>query len=215
MASNYDNSAWFYDGLSRVVYGNALISSQVYLLQFIPSNATILIVGGGTGRLLEEIAKIYPSGLNITYVEISAKMMAIAKKKNHGNNRVTFINEAVENVPFSLSFDVVITPFLFDNFTEKTLQTVFNHINSLLKTDGIWLCSDFQITGALWQRALLKTMYIFFKLLCRIETTTMPNIEAQFNGKGYKKKSAKTFFADFIISTEYQKSCLLILASDF
>ena len=58
MASNYDNSAWFYDGLSRVVYGNALISSQVYLLQFIPSNATILIVGGGTGRLLEEIAKI-------------------------------------------------------------------------------------------------------------------------------------------------------------
>ena len=37
MAANYDNSAWFYDRLSRVVYGRALIRSQVYLLRYIPA----------------------------------------------------------------------------------------------------------------------------------------------------------------------------------
>src|SRR5665213_550548 len=98
MASNYDNSAWFYDRLSRVIYGRALIRSQVYLLPCIPAGATILIAGGGTGWILEEIANIYPSGLKIVYAEISAKMMAFSRKRNAGNNEVIFINLPVENI---------------------------------------------------------------------------------------------------------------------
>ena len=136
MASNYDNSAWFYDRLSRVIYGRALIRSQVYLLQHIPAGATILIAGGGTGWILEEITKIHPSGLKITYAEISAKMMALSQKRNAGNNEVTFVNLPVENVQMPDQFDVVITPFLFDNFTEQTLQQVFGHIHQSLKPGG-------------------------------------------------------------------------------
>jgi ubiquinone/menaquinone biosynthesis C-methylase UbiE len=206
MASNYDNSAPFYDGLSQLIYGRSLVKSQVYLLQYIPANTKILIVGGGTGWILEEIAKIHPSGLGITYVEISAKMTALSQKRNIGGNKVIFINDAIENVMLAGNYDVVITPFLFDNFKEDNLPLVFKHIHQSLKPNGLWLCTDFQVTGAIWQRALLKSMYLFFKLLCGIETTKMPDIEAQFSKHGYKKKSAKTFFADFIISTQYQKS---------
>ena len=77
MAANYNNAAWFYDSLSRVVYGKALIDAQVYLLQYIQPNSTILIVGGGTGWILEEVARIHPTGLQITYVEAYAQMMAL------------------------------------------------------------------------------------------------------------------------------------------
>ena len=72
MAANYDNSAWFYDRLSRLIYGKALVRSQVYLLRYIPAGSIILIAGGGTGWILEEISKLHPSGLKITYVEISS-----------------------------------------------------------------------------------------------------------------------------------------------
>ena len=98
MAANYNNSAWFYDRLSRVIYGRAIIRSQVYLLGHIPAGSRVLIAGGGTGWILEELARLQPSGLKITYVEISAKMMALSRKRNAGNNEVIFINEAVENV---------------------------------------------------------------------------------------------------------------------
>jgi ubiquinone/menaquinone biosynthesis C-methylase UbiE len=130
MPSNYDNSAVFYDRLSRVVFGQALISSQVYLLPFIPPNASVLIVGGGTGWILEEIAKTYPSGLSITYVEISAKMNALAQKRNTANNQVIFVNKPIEAVADSDSYDVIITSFLFDNFSETTLATVFAHLHN-------------------------------------------------------------------------------------
>jgi len=208
MASNYDNAAWFYDSLAKLVYGKALIKAQVYLLQFIRPNANILIVGGGTGWILEELTRIYPSGMQITYAEVSAKMTALSRKRNIGNNKVTFINDAMENIDLSADFNVVITPFLFDNFTEETLQTVFYRINSLLKKDGIWLNTDFQLTGKWWQSLLLNSMILFFRLSCNIEASRLPDIERQFEQSGYRVISSKTFFGDFIISKAYSNGVL-------
>jgi ubiquinone/menaquinone biosynthesis C-methylase UbiE len=205
MTSNFDNSAIFYDQLSRLVYGKALVRAQVYLLQFVPPNSSVLIVGGGTGWILEELSTIHYSGLNITYVEISSRMTALAKKRNTGNNKVVFINDAIENTPAQTTYDVVITPFLFDNLSEETLEKVFSHTHHQLKANGLWLCTDFQVTGKLWQKILLQAMYLFFRVLCRIETLHMPDIEQQFVKHGYKPLSSKTFYGDFIISTQYQK----------
>lgn len=205
MAANYNNSAWFYDRLSRLVYGDALIRSQVYLLKHIPANSNILIAGGGTGWVLEEITKLHPSGLNITYVEISEKMMAISRKRNIGSNKVTYVNEPVENINVELLYDTVITPFLFDNFTEETLQQVFDRIHHLLKPGGTWLNTDFQVTGRWWQRLLLRSMFIFFRLICNIEASQLPDIKKCFDQYDYKAIDEKSFFGEFILSTAYAK----------
>jgi ubiquinone/menaquinone biosynthesis C-methylase UbiE len=201
MASNYDNSAWFYDRLSRLVYGKALVNAQVYLLQFVKPNSTILIAGGGTGWILEELAKIHPTGLTITYIEISAKMMSLSKKRWRADNEVTFINSAAEDVPATTRFDVLITPFLFDNFKEETLQKIFGHLHFQLKASGMWLNTDFQLSGKWWQNVLLKSMFIFFRLICGIETSVLPDIEKEFNLYNYNIIAEKTFFGDFILST--------------
>jgi ubiquinone/menaquinone biosynthesis C-methylase UbiE len=200
MAANYNNSAWFYDRLSRLVYGKALVKAQVYLLQFIPVNSSVLIVGGGTGWILEEITRAHPSGLQITYVEVAPKMMALSKKKNAGLNEVVFINYAIEDAVITDDFDVVITPFLFDNFTEETLQRVFDCIHSLLKPGGSWLNCDFQLSGKWWQKALLKSMFLFFRAICNIEASKLPDIERQFELHGYKIMEQQTFFDGFITS---------------
>jgi len=205
MASNYDNSAWFYDTLAGLVYGNALINAQLFLLQFVPSNSTILIAGGGTGWILEKLAAIHPSGLKITYAEISEKMTALSKKRNFGGNEVIFINKPVEDIIVQDKFDVIITPFLFDNFTEQTLQRVFEHLHPLLKTGGLWLNADFQLTGKWWQNVLLKTMFLFFRLICRIETSALPGIEKYFDGNAYHTIAKQTFFGDFVISKAFKK----------
>ncbi|HEY4322966.1 MAG TPA: class I SAM-dependent methyltransferase [Mucilaginibacter sp.] len=205
MAANYNNSAWFYDKLSLIVYGRAIINAQVYLLRFIKPNSHVLIVGGGTGWILEEMAKVYPSGLEITYVEASANMMARSKKRHTGLNKIIFVNDIIEDAPLSGSFDAVITAFLFDNFTEETLKKIFDDIHKYLKRGGLWLNADFQLTGKLWQTILLKSMHLFFKLLCNIEASKLPDIENQFKRHGYESVAQQTFFSDFIISKAYRK----------
>ncbi len=205
MSANYNNSAWFYDGLARLVYGRALVNAQVYLLHHIPANSNVLIVGGGTGWILEELARIHPKGLSITYVEIATAMVALSKKRNTGDNKVTFINDAIENVALSPDFDVVVTPFLFDNFTEQTLHKVFNSINGLLKKDGLWLNCDFQLTGKWWQWVMLKSMFVFFRLICNIEASKLPKIRECFEQDGFKARAQKNFFGEFIEAGVYKK----------
>jgi len=204
MPANFNNAAPFYDRLSRLIYGGALLNAQVYLLQYIPPNSKILIAGGGTGWILEEITKIHASGLNIIYVEVSENMMALSKKRNTGANQVAFINDAMEDVSVPADFDVVITPFLFDNFTEQTTQQVFNHIHSSLKPAGLWLNCDFQLGGKWWQGVLLKSMFLFFRVVCNIEATHLPDIDQHFAAHHYKSIAQQTFFGDFIVSKIYK-----------
>lgn len=208
MAANYDNSAWFYDRLSRIIYGKALLRSQEYLLKHIPPGACILIAGGGTGWILEKIAEVQPPGLKITYVEVSARMMALSKKRDAGQNSVTYINQAVEDMPDQTIYDVVVTPFLFDNFTGDTFQKVFGHIHQNLKPGGLWLNVDFRLTGKWWQTVLLRSMFLFFRIICRIEGRKLPAIAACFNVHGYEVISQKTFFGEFILSTVYKKTVI-------
>lgn len=206
MQGNYDNVALFYDRLSRIVYGKALINSQLYLLPHVPANSSVLIVGGGSGWILEELTRLRPSGLSITYVEISANMMALSKKRNIGNNTVIYLNSAVQDTVLSTKFDVIITAFLFDNFKADTLVKVFGHLHQNLKTGGLWLNTDFQLTGKWWQDVLLKSMLLFFRILCNIEATTLPDIDGQFDQTGYQIIASKNFFGDFISSKVYRGS---------
>jgi ubiquinone/menaquinone biosynthesis C-methylase UbiE len=206
MSANYNNSAWFYDRLSRLVYGSALIDAQLFLLKFIPPESNVLIVGGGTGWILEEITERHPKGLTITYVEIAPKMMAASKKKNIGGNWVVFVNSAVEDVLLPDDFDVVITPFLFDNFTQINFERIFTHIHCALKPGGLWLNCDFQLTGKWWQYLLLKTMFLFFRMVCKIEASRLPDIERQFEFRGYNNVSRSAFYGNFIEANAYVKA---------
>ena len=206
MAANYNNAARFYDRLSRVIYGKSLVEAQVYLLKHIKSNSTILIIGGGTGWILEKIAQIHPSGLEVTYVEVSDQMMSLSQKRNVGNNRVIYINDAIEKVNRLPDFDVIITPFFFDNFTPAKLEAVFAHIHPLLKINGLWLNTDFQLTGKWWQNMLLKSMLLFFRVLCGVESTKLPDFEKLFEQYDYKVADSKTFFGEFVESRVYRKT---------
>ena len=205
MAANYNNSAWFYDGLSRIVYGKSLINAQVYLLSFVPKNANVLIVGGGTGWILEELTYLHSSGLTITYVEIAADMMALSQKRYIGDNQVIFVNDAIENSNITLGYEVVITPFLLDNFTEATLNKVFKNIDILLKPSALWLNASFQLTGKWWQQVLLKSMFIFFKLICNIEASKLPEIDSCFEGNSYQIFEQKSFYGDFVGAKVWKK----------
>jgi ubiquinone/menaquinone biosynthesis C-methylase UbiE len=210
MRNNYDNVARYYDVLSRMVFHTAQHDAQTALLPFIRENSRVLIAGGGTGWILEEMAKICPSGLHIHYVEISANMIAIAKQKKYQPHEVTFINMAVEEFGIELTdaFDVIITPFLFDNFSQARIRPVFLHLDSMLRPGGQWLFTDFyyQQQAPFWQRILLGSMYTFFRILCRVEASALADVGPLFGGHHYNCLHEAFYFRKFIRTAVYGKS---------
>ena len=207
--NNYDRVANIYEKLSAIIFGKAIHRIQITLIKHIPAHTKILIIGGGTGWILEEIAKIHPNGLAITYVEISKKMIAMAKKHSCAANEVTFINVPLEDFKTDQQFDVIFTAFLFDNFAEKRIQLNFWKLHQLLKSDGLWLFADFYIhkTGVqLWQKILLHSMLLFFRIVSSVEAKTLVPMAPFFQQSEYQALSKYWEFEKFIKGIVYQKS---------
>ena len=208
MTGNYDRIARFYDPLSRLVFFNAQRDAQKNQLKFINGHHQLLIVGGGTGWILEAIGKSF-SGLEITFVEISAKMIGMARSKNAGRNVVHFVHAAAEDFSSEVNYDLIITAFLFDNFGTEKAALVFRKLDVLLKPGGLWLFSDFhldQLKLGVWQWILLKIMYIFFRIVARVEASALPDTDTLFQAAGYHQRSVSKYYNGFIKAIVYRKA---------
>ncbi len=129
-ANNYDAIAVYYDRLSMLVFGRSLRHAQESLLVAVKPGDRILIAGGGAGWILEAIAEKFPQGLEITYIELSEKMIAEAKKKNADNNVVNFIHASILTEPLPAGYyDIVFTAFLFDNFGKEEASHLFTKLH--------------------------------------------------------------------------------------
>lgn len=206
--NNYDRTAGFYDFLSRFVFFRAQIKAQTDQLKFIPSGSKVLLVGGGTGWILEEIAKVHPAGLQITYIEISTKMLEKAKKRHAGTNTVCYIHSAIETYGDEAQYDVIQTGFLFDNFSTRRINQVFLKLHNFLEPEGLWLFSDFNSnpeSRTFWQGWLLKIMYFFFRLMANVEANKVTDINPWFHEKGYTSIDQQWYYRHFIKSIIFQK----------
>ncbi len=208
LQNNYDPVASYYDALSRLVFGRAEIDAQVCLLRNLSIGDNILIIGGGTGWIVEEITLIRSEGLKITYVESSRKMMAKAKKRDGGKNEVSWVLAPVEEFMTDERFDYILTGFFFDNFSTEHSRFIVGQLNGLLKANGFWCFADFACskqTTPLWQRMLLQSMYLSARFICRVQAASLPDMEPLFRAAGYDQVFARRFYHGMITSVLYLK----------
>lgn len=203
----YDAIAGIYDRLATLVFGNKLRKAETAHLNYISPKANILLVGGGTGRISEDITHLHPEGLTIDFVDISGEMIRLAKQRNTGANSVTFIHQSITAFSASNCYDIVITPFLLDNFSQPTAEKVFAILHQALKPNGYWLYTDFSVstTHSVIQKGMLYVMYTFFRMACKIEAHKLPDVLSCFAFFHYQLVSHQTYLQHFIVSSAYQK----------
>lgn len=175
---NFDWIAPVYDTLARLVFGQRLQVAQALFLDRIPAGASVLLVGGGTGELLVAVCARQPD-CHVLYLETSSRMVALATRRMlrwSGPATVTFrVGDELVLHPDE-QFDVVITPFVLDLFTEEILLTrLIPRLKQTLKPGGVWLVTDFVNTAGWWQRALLWTMIRFFRLTAGVAVRHLAN----------------------------------------
>ncbi len=209
MPNNYNTIAFCYDRLSMMIFGKAPVNAQTALLPYIRNGDRILIAGGGTGWILDEIHKIHPLGLNIVYIEPSARMLGRSKKRNCGLNKIIFIQKGVEEIHLENDFDVIFTGFFFDNFNQPNTEFIFEHLSSGLKSGGRWFFVDFKLNPGKrywWQHVMLKIMYFFFRVVCKIEASKLTDILPLFRRDNYRPIFTLSACGNFIHSIVYEKN---------
>ncbi len=215
---NFDSISAVYDRLARLVFGKEIINAQRYFLPFIPENAQILIIGGGTGWILTEILALGKPITNITYIDSSEKMIQAAKKKTEEYiisrkaktfPDIEFITGTENNIPPERKYDVVITYFVLDVFNDKDLGKAMLTIKNATKAHGLWLFSDFTVSNhpvhSKWQLLLIKIMYLFFRWTSNLSNTKLPDFEQHFQNLAYSPAVSASFYLGMIVSRIYRR----------
>lgn len=200
--SGFDGIARFYDPLARIVFGRHMVASQTHFLHRISPGSSVLVVGGGTGWILEEVFA-RAANCEVWYIESSERMLDRARRRKY-SGRVHFIHGSWDKVP-QVTFDVVITNYFLDLFAERTLADVIRVIEGELATGGIWLVSEFT-QNKRWHAAMLAAMYWFFRLLCNIEASYLPAWEKAMSHAGFLPAERTSYFGGFMESVVFRRS---------
>jgi ubiquinone/menaquinone biosynthesis C-methylase UbiE len=83
---SFNRIAPVYDILASIVFGNAIKKAQFWLLDHVPAGSSVLIAGGGTGWILQEIAR-KRLDCSIHFLDISEEMIRLAKKTQGDRSR--------------------------------------------------------------------------------------------------------------------------------
>lgn len=201
MPANFNRIAPYYDALAKMVYGNKLIEAKKTFFHLIPEQAHILLMGGGTGNILNDLLSLKPSA-KIDYMEPSHRMLRIAEKNLRADfwTRVNFICGDEHLIPQEVDYDVCTSFFVLDCFTQSHALSFSRQITSTLKPGGLWLFADFFPAENTTHRLLTRAMYGFFRVVSSVETTVIPDYESIFDACGFAAFHKKSLMNDFIRS---------------
>jgi ubiquinone/menaquinone biosynthesis C-methylase UbiE len=200
--NTYDALAPWYDWLAKIVFGSRITDSQLVHIPLIHDGANILILGGGTGWLLEKV--LLRSPRKVWYVEASSTMISLSKKKVPDNGYVVFVHGGLDSIPSSVKFDAVIANFFLDQFKDEEVGSILKVIDSVLVENGLLLVTDFQ-DNAFWKKAFLKMMYFFFNVTGAISNRTLPEWEKRIREQGFKPTAEAVYYSAFIKSVALKK----------
>ena len=206
MKSNFNLIAPVYDPLAHLVYGNNLIRAKKEFFQKIPPGARILLMGGGTGNILNDIFENNPS-LQIDFVEPSHAMIRIARKRLQGKfqTRVNFICGDHRSIPAGISYNAVTSFFVLDCFKQEEAFEFCKAITAGLEQNGTWLFADFFYTENKLQRGLIWFMYRFFRTVANIPANKLPDYNALMEQLNFRMIDERYFLKGLIRSQILQR----------
>lgn len=130
LAHKYDRFARWYDWVEGVPELLGLRRLRRRLLQ--QASGRVLEVAVGTGKNL----RFYPEGCRITALDVSPKMLGIARRRAaHRSLEVTFVLAAGERLPFpDNSFDIVGSSLTTCTFPDPV--AALNEMGRVCRTEG-------------------------------------------------------------------------------
>jgi ubiquinone/menaquinone biosynthesis C-methylase UbiE len=200
IANGFDFLAPFYDVLARLIIGKSIVISQLYFLKRFKQSKHLLILGGGSGWLLDSLCKECPD-VRIDYIDVSPGMINRAKERVKNNHRINFIQGGDDDIPDRL-YDGVITNFYLDMFDEKGLDAVIEKIKKALTKSSLWVVTDF-VSEQRGHELMLWWMYRFFRIIARIEATSLPDWQSHMKVAGSELLESKKFKNGFIAANLY------------
>jgi tRNA (cmo5U34)-methyltransferase len=207
--NNFDTVAWCYDFLSSIVFGNKIKQSQLILLDQVKNDDRVLIIGGGTGWIINELLKL-KRVKTIDYIEASKSMLEKAKsiRPIYTDVIINFIHGDENSSKDDEQYDAIIACYFFDQFQLIRLEFIISKLVRALKPNGKLLVADFNLSPSspVKHKAVVKIMYLFFYLTCRLEAKRLINFREVLEKFNLINESSFLTCNGLMLSEVYRKN---------
>ncbi len=210
----FDFLSPFYDFSVRLFFGNSLDKSQFFFLKELGPCKSILVFGGGTGKILPVLGDCQLPE-KVCYVDLSEKMIAKAKKRprvrsSNGFASVEFVCGSFADIPADSRFDLIITPYVLDCLVEPELFAGMQLLKEKLSTKGKWLFVDFNIPkkgpARYFSWISIRMLYFFFNIVCGLGGRNLPDFSSNFEILRFKLDAEKYFCSGMLTAKVYSPS---------
>ncbi|MHB8053615.1 MAG: class I SAM-dependent methyltransferase, partial [Methanoregula sp.] len=116
-------------------------SALVWAAESPPASPVILDIGAGTGLLSRLLLEKYP-GATITLLDISEKMLAVARERFSGCNNVVFRAGDYSRVDLGGPYDLVCSALSIHHLEPEDKRRLFGRIFSVLAPGGVFANAD-------------------------------------------------------------------------
>ena len=207
---NFDRLARIYGTLEYLFMGHALERVRFCFLPELVRAQRALVLGDGDGRFLSRLLADNDA-LHAIVVDSSAAMLERLRDRCAANvDRIqtmqadarTFVREAEG------SFDLVVTHFFLDCFSQQEVDAMARSITAKLETGGLWVTSEFRIpSGAvgMFSWLLIRALYSAFGFLTGLETRRLPNHEAALRACGMVRRQQRFWWGGTLTAELWQK----------
>jgi tRNA (cmo5U34)-methyltransferase len=116
-------------------------SLPVQFMDFEGDNPKVLDIGSGTGLFASALLGKYPNA-QITLIDLSDKMLEIARKRFAEYPDFKFIEADYINYEFSGQFDIIISALSIHHLTPHQKENLYKKCFDLLSENGIFVNAD-------------------------------------------------------------------------
>jgi len=203
---NFDTIARPYRALEYVTLGRKLEETRLNFLSQLKTARKALVLGDGDGRFLARLLAENQT-LEATAVDGSAVMLDLLHRRCRPyESRLRIIRGDALELPFAPdgSYDLVVTHFFLDCFTEAQLNRLITKILPAMQPGARWLVSDFRIPSGnlhLPAKALVRGLYLAFRLLTGLRVTRLPDHAGCLSAAGLQRVDRRMFLSG-ILTTE-------------
>lgn len=217
---NFDAVAPHYRWLEFLFAGRTLQRCRTAWLDQVTACRSVLIVGEGDGRFLEECAALLPEA-EIFCVDGSEGMLAEARKRHQaksGNEqapataRITFHCATLPGwKPPEGAFDLIVTHFFLDCFRPEDLSQVVASLAKAARPDALWLLADFRIPrrplpARIRAQAVIATAYAFFRLVAGLKAGRLVNPFPLLEAEGFRLEKVKSWSWGMLYSSIWRRN---------
>ena len=159
----YDRLSSLYDALSHLYSGGKIRALKAAQSAEMRPGDKILYAGVGTG---EEAPLLAHSDVKVTILDASPLMLerAVGRFKAAGVQGVENICCDVREHSRNAYYDVVVSNFFLNVFSQSTMQEVLGHLAMMTKPGGKVLIGDYSFPHGRWPQRAVQRMYYFVSM---------------------------------------------------